>query len=144
MLSKPGAGWSDLTLGDFRAGISFLTDIPFDWLRACINGLKYVIPAAFYFDEEGSTGLIVSDLGVTYIIIQHNGTELTTVQGVGLKQFAEMLVHDIRENLEDWVCWCTFELSDEQYARREAMLRELLAETETCLAGFLKGNIENY
>lgn len=144
MLSKPRSGWSDLTLGDFRGSVSFLTDIPFDWLRACINGLKYVIPAAFFFDEEGSSGYIVSDLYATYVIIQHNGTELTLVKGIGLKKFAEMLLHDIREHLEDWTWWCTFQLNDAQYARRKAMLTELLEEAEQCLKTYLTGDIRNY
>lgn len=141
MLSKPQAGWSELTLGDYKAPVSFLTDIPFDWLRGCISGLKHVIPAAFFIDGEGVTYYIVSDYCVTYII--KSGTVLTQVR-VSLDRFAEMLVHDIRENLEEWIWWCDFPLNAEQYANRKSMLLALLDETQQCLNNYMKGDGYNF
>lgn len=141
MLSKPQAGWSELTLGDYKAPVSFLTDIPFDWLRGCISGLKHVIPAAFFIDGEGVTYYIVSDYCVTYII--KSGTVLTQVR-VSLDRFAEMLVHDIRENLEEWIWWCDFPLNAEQYANRKSMLLALLDETQQCLDNYMKGDGYNF
>lgn len=141
MLSKPQAGWSEFTLGEFKAHASFLTDIPFDWLRGCINGLKHVIPAAFFIDGEGVTCYIISDYCVTYII--NDGSVLTSVR-VGLDRFAEMLVQDIRENLEEWIWWCDVPLNEERYANRKAMLLALLDETQQCLDNYMKGDGYNF
>ena len=143
MLSKPQAGWSEFILGEYKAPVSFLTDIPFDWLRACINGLKYVIPAAFFIDGEGPSFYMISDTYSTHIIRHFNGTELTEVR-VGLDQFAEMLVQDIRENLEEWIWWCDYPLKPEQYASRKAMLLALLDETQQCLDNYIKGSSYNF
>lgn len=143
MLSQPSAGWSTFTLGDFEGHASFMTDIPFDWLRACINGLRHDIPAAFYIDGEGVEYYIVSDMFGTYIIRLHNGTETTRVN-VGLEDFSRSLVRDIRDNLDNWVWWCDRPLSEEQFARRKAMLISLLDETEQCLARYMKEEPQNY
>ena len=144
MLSNPRAGWCDFELGDLKVQASYMTDIPFDWLRACLNGLKYVIPASFYLDEEGSECLITSDWDVTYIIRRHSGKTELIQPNVSLRQFAEMLLADIRKDFESWVCWCSFQLSEEQYARRKAMLTELLAETEKQLETYMTHDIQNY
>ena len=145
MLSTPNAGWSEFTLGKFRISASYLTDIPFDWLRACISGLKYVIPASFFLDAEGSTCRIISDWCGTYIIFEKNGSaELTVLNRIGLHRFAEMLLTDIRNDLEYWIWWCGVSLTDEQYARRKAMLTELIAEAEQCLADYMHGSGNNF
>ena len=143
MLAKPSAGWCRLTLGDFTASASYLTDIPFEWLRACINGLRYQIPAAFYMDGEGVEYYIVSDMFSTHIITMHNGSALTRLN-VGLEDFSRSLVKDIRDYLDNWLWWCDRPLNDEQLARRKAMLLDLLAEAEKCLDSYMKECPENF
>lgn len=54
MLSKPNIGWSVFTLGEFQTEVSYLVDIPFDWLRACISGLKYNIPFSFFLKKKAA------------------------------------------------------------------------------------------
>ena len=68
---------------------------------------------------------------------------LTQVR-VSLDRFAEMLVHDIRENLEEWIWWCDYPLNAEQYANRKAMLLALLDETQQCLDNYMKGDGYNF
>ena len=143
MLSQPNAGWSTFTLGDYEGSISYLTDIPFDWLRACISGLRYEIPAAFYTDAEGEEYYIVSDMFSTYIIKEHNGTSVTKVY-IGLKDFSEMLLKDIGDHLESWIRWCGTPLNDGQYARRKAMLLSLIEEAKQCLERYMKESPQNY
>ena len=122
MLSTPSAGWSVFTLDDFQTSASYMTDIPFDWLRACKNGLQYVIPASFYLDAEGSECLITSDWDCTYIISRDSGTDTLYKLNVNLGQFAEMLLTDLKKDFDLWAGWCTFRLSDEQYTRRKEKL----------------------
>lgn len=144
MLSTPSAGWSVFTLDDFQTSASYMTDIPFDWLRACKNGLQYVIPASFYLDAEGSECLITSDWDCTYIISRSSGTNTLYKSNVNLGQFAEMLLTDLKKDFDLWAGWVTFRLSDEQYTRRKAMLKALIEETEQYLKTYMKDEIRNY
>ena len=69
MLSKPENGWTVFSLGDFRAEVSYLVDIPFDWLISCKNALKHNIPLSFFLELEGETCLVTSYGSDTHIII---------------------------------------------------------------------------
>ena len=51
MLSKPENGWTVFSLGDFQAEVSYLVDIPFDWLISCKNALKHNIPLSFFLNS---------------------------------------------------------------------------------------------
>lgn len=41
MLSKPVNGWTTVSIKDFQAEASYLVDIPFQWLNACLSGFRY-------------------------------------------------------------------------------------------------------
>lgn len=68
MLSKPVNGWTTVSIKDFQAEASYLVDIPFEWLNACLNGFKYKIPISLFIDEEGSECFITTYYDVTHII----------------------------------------------------------------------------
>ena len=143
MLSRPEAGWSELTLGDFKAPVSFLTDIPFDWLRACLNSLKYGIPAAFFLDSEGTTTTIVVNFATTYII-SSSDLSVTYMSDIFVTDFAKMLIEDIRRDFDKWLYWLDASLTEEKWANRRKMLEDLLAETEKACEEFSKLDGMNY
>ncbi|MBQ1431570.1 MAG: hypothetical protein IIZ09_00575, partial [Ruminococcus sp.] len=60
MLSKPVNGWTNVTLGGMVLDASYVYDIPFCWLRACIHSLKYDLPLSLYADLEVSKAYITS------------------------------------------------------------------------------------
>ena len=136
MLSTPKAGWSELTLGDFKASVSFLTDVPFDWLRACVSALKYGIPAACFLDSEGSTTTIIVDNTHSYIVTTFGNLHVMPLYGVYPSQFARDLVEDIKRDFEDWLYWIDCSLSEEQWAHRRQMLEDLIEETEKAIEEF--------
>ena len=143
MLSRPKAGWSELTLGDFKAPVSFLTDIPFDWVRACLSSLKYGIPAAFFLDSEGTTTTIVVNFATTYII-SSSDLSVTYMSDIFVTDFAKMLIEDIRRDFDDWLYWLDASLTEEKWANRRKMLEDLLAETEKACEEFSKLDGMNY
>ena len=109
MLSKPENGWTVFSLGDYQAEVSYLVDIPFDWLISCKNA---------------------------HIIIRNHDDEYTlkTVHGVNFMDVSGMLLKDIRLYFDDWVTWYDFEQTEADFARRRAALKALIEETETYLA----------
>ena len=133
MLSKPDIGWTVFSLGDFRAEVSYLVDIPFDWLISCKNALKYNIPASFFLELEGESCIVTSYGYDTHIICQNHDCEytLTTVRDVDFVQLSRMLVEDIRLYFDDWVTWYNFEQKESDFARRRVALKALIEETES-------------
>ena len=50
VLSKPEAGWSQFSLDDQLFSLSYLTNIPCDWLDQAIQGIDFKKQAAFEGD----------------------------------------------------------------------------------------------
>lgn len=140
MLSKPENGWTVFSLGDFQAEVSYLVDIPFDWLISCKNALKHNIPLSFFLELEGETCLVTSYGYDTHIIINRRdgGYQLKTVHNVNFMDVSDMLLKDIRLYFDDWVTWYDFEQTEADFARRRAALKALIEETETHLAACAK------
>ena len=135
MLSKPENGWTVFSLGDFQAEVSYLVDIPFDWLISCKNALKHNIPLSFFLELEGETCLLTSYGYDTHIIINRRdgGYQLKTVRNVNFMDVSDKLLKDIRLYFDDWVTWYDFEQTEADFARRRAALKALIEETETYL-----------
>ena len=135
MLSKPDIGWTVFSLGDFQAEVSYLVDIPFDWLISCKNALQYNIPASFFLELEGESCIVTSYGYDTHIIIEKrdDGYKLKTIHAVDFMDLSAMLLKDIRQYFEDWVTWYDFEQTEADFARRRTELKALIEETETFL-----------
>ena len=140
MLSKPDIGWTVFSLGDFQAQVSYLVDIPFDWLISCKNALKYNIPASFFLELEGESCIVTSYGYDTHIIFKNHDCaySLITIHDVDFMDVSKMLLNDIRLYFDDWVKWYDFEQTESDFARRRAALKALIEETEACLAAAAK------
>lgn len=133
MLTRPNHGWSEATIGDFTASAGYLTDIPFEWLRACISSLKYNIPLSLFIDEEGSACFVVSYYDKTYAIIgDEDEPELKVINDISHFDITGMLISYIKAYFEDWVNWYAFDKETENTDRRTE-LTELLREAEELL-----------
>lgn len=146
MLSKPEHGWSTVTIEDFEAPVSYLVDVPFDWLRTCINGLKYHTPIALHIDEEGVDDLITSYWFGTYIIVQDWNEEETfhSYEETNYIDIAYMLYQDIKNYFEEWVNWSPFEDRPDDIVRRRKELQLLLDEIKQLLILEAKGKNKQY
>jgi len=132
MLSKPKSGWSEFTLGDFKTCVSYLVDIPFDWLISCKNAMKHNIPVSFFLELEGEECIVTSYNARTHIVISDEEDEymLKTVCDVDFIDLSAMLLEDIKKFFDDWVKWNPYEQTQEDFTRRQAALKELVEETE--------------
>ena len=118
MLSKPIHGWSTITVGNYKKSGSYLTDIPMDCLNAFISSLKYNIPAAIYFDEEGTEFNLVSFHDDTYIIEEKDEPKLIKVD-ISFNKLAEELIDDIESNIGEWINWMDYSPIDEESREKE-------------------------
>ena len=137
MLSKPVNGWTNVTLGGMELDASYVYDIPFCWLRACIHSLKYDLPLSLYADLEVSKAYITSYFARTHIIIEDEGYRLFVIEKINFTDIARMLIDDISACLDDWAEWYAMEDSEEDHERRKRELLQLLNETEAALAAYL-------
>lgn len=135
MLSKPHNGWVTITIESFQTEASYLVDIPFDWLRACMNGLKFNIPISLFIEEEVRCSYINSYYYITHIIIEDDegSTTLQSHQKTDFLDITFMLINDINRYYEDWVKWYSFENSEKDFKRRRKELRQLIDKTEELL-----------
>ena len=135
MLSAPLHGWTTFSLGGLEYEVSYLVDIPFEWLIACKTALEHNIPASFFLELEGEHCLLTSYQSATHIIhCDHEDVyTLHTVEDVDVLALSRMLVHDIRAYFDEWVKWYPFEETDEDLLRRRAALTTLLAETDAAI-----------
>ena len=135
MLSKPEAGWTDFQLpGTKLYGLSYLDDIPYEWLDQTIHGLETGLP--FWvkgFMEPGRVLCLVSYVSC-HIIVEH-GNNIDGYQEtspVSMLDFCKKLYYDLDDNVEDWIrfyCRCGYiDEEDEEvfFEKRRSVLKQNL------------------
>ena len=149
MLTKPEAGWSDFSLdGTSVYPLSYLDDIPFEWLDEAIHGLEILNPFCVKgFMEPGRFICIVSFWNCHIICEDEDKYPLIPentrheISHTSMLQFCQQLYDDISENLDDWARWqdygwddddseFDFETNKEELIKKLARLKELIAENE--------------
>lgn len=105
MLSKPDAGWTDVTMELFSGRASYVTDVPIDFLDAFIN-LYETGNGIITCDEEGSEFIIILSgyCYVTYVIADREELSLYRIE-TKIKDLANELIADISKHLDEWVKW---------------------------------------
>lgn len=115
MLSKPNAGWTDITIGDIMIGTaSYIEDIPVNVLNAFIeyfnedNCLNFSIE----FDAEGYFFGLVEFNGELFVINNQTGEKIPNMTKVStdalrkiLGKLAVEVIQNIQENMMSWVLW---------------------------------------
>ena len=143
MLTKPEAGWSDFSLdGTSVYPLSYLDDIPFNWLDDAIHGLETLNPFCVKgFMEPGRFICVVSFWNCHIICEDEDKYPLIPektrheISHTSMLQFCQQLYDDISENLDDWACWdydpeLDFDTNKEELIIKLARLKELIAENE--------------
>ncbi len=110
MLTPPQYGWTWFQLGGSeRYHLSYLTDVPFDWLIQAINGLKSrSVFAVHGFCEPGRMICTVS-YRCCYVMFEQSEEEpvleALRQESVGMLDFCRELRSDILDHLDQWACW---------------------------------------
>ena len=144
MLTKPDCGWSDFSLdGTSVYTLSYLDDIPFEWLDDAIHGLETLNPFCVKGFMEPERFICVVSFWNCHIICEDEDKEpldpqntIHEISHTSMLQFCQQLYDDISENLDDWACWDTFDeeldfdTNKEELIKKLARLKELIAENE--------------
>ena len=104
MLSTPYCGWTEITIGKWHDRASYLTDVPYDILKAIINTLKTGHASCVECDAEGWDYIIVFNTFDTHIITSRDGYELSSID-INIKNLAKEVYNDIHSNLNNWSDW---------------------------------------
>lgn len=102
MLGKPEAGWSEVTIGSFHEYASYLTDVPFDCVNACIRRIKDNVPLEMSFDSECHGIFFVSADSQHTVITWEEEREAVCIPDVNDVQLVREIIHDIDCCQIDW------------------------------------------
>ena len=143
MLTKPEAGWSDFSLdGTSVYTLSYLDDIPFEWLDEAIHGLEILNPFCVKGFMEPERFICVVSFWNCHIICEDEDRDPLDPQNTtheishtSMLQFCQQLYDDISENLDDWARWdydpeLDFDTNKEELIIKLARLKKLIAENE--------------
>ena len=149
MLTKPDCGWSDFSLdGTSVYPLSYLDDIPFEWLDEAIHGLEILNPFCVKGFMEPGRFICVVSFWNCHIICEDEDRDpldpqntIHEISHTSMLQFCQQLYDDISENLDDWARWyeyCrddddsefNFETNKEELTKKLVRLKELIAENE--------------
>ena len=144
MLTEPDCGWSDFNLaGTSVYQLSYLDDIPFEWIDDAIHGLETLNPFCVKGFMEPGRFICVISFWNCHIICEDEDRDPLTPQNTlheiahtSMLQFCQQLYDDISENLDKWVYWydyaseSDFDTNKEELIKKLARLKELIAENE--------------
>ena len=132
MLTPPKNGWTDFSPeGTGEYGLSYLSDIPFDWLEQAVRGLATDTP--FCVTGELEPGLFVCSVGYRNSRIfekedDRSGDspdDCVAESPVGMLDFCRLLHEDLSADLEGWACWSPFSPDEEFEPRIRELVRRL-------------------
>jgi hypothetical protein len=148
ILSDPRHGWATLTLPTendeqpFITSISYVTDIMFDALSACINYLDDGIAAVKFNAEENGDIIILIDTCDCKVIYENNKILNINLSG---NDFCKNILDCYASDRDTWMQFATMddnpEIADIQrqtFQKLETMIRTSMAirtEVYTCMKG---------
>lgn len=146
MLSKPSAGWTCFKLQEKEYSLSYLTAVPFDWLKQAIHGLETMLPFTVHgFTEPGRVLCTVSFWHCYIIKSDDENYDLEPDEihienaHINMLEFCEALYKDISENIDDWCKWFIYfdaetdEEEDAFYADIKNQIVELLSKLQSLI-----------
>ena len=146
MLSKPDAGWTDFSLGSKSYALSYLNDIPIEWLDQAIHGLKTLEPFAVHgFCEPGRMLCLVSYWNC-HIIFEDDEREALQPHEtaweyahISMLEFCKLLYSDIASNLDEWSEWVNiFADSEREYYKIKEKRKQQIQMKLTLLDALIK------
>ena len=137
MLSKPQHGWTHFTLGELCFSLSYITNIPLEWLDRAIFGMETLLP----FEVSGycAPGRMVCtvDLFECRIVFENDrcrqNDRISEVAPINMLDFCSQLHKDLLDHIEDWQNWnSSFHLTKEDLTLRLDRLRKLIDIKTNC------------
>ena len=137
MLSKPEHGWTIFSLGKKCYDLSYMTNIPLDWLEKAIVGLETLLPFEVYGDCEPGKMICTVDFSECRIVFE-NGKHKEEAPScevvlISMLDFCKVLYEDISTHIDDWEKWNTsYHLTKEDLLSRLERLQKLIQVKANC------------
>ncbi len=152
MLSKPDTGWTGFCLGSRTYYLSYLDDIPFEWLNQAIHGLKTMSPFAVHgFCEPGRVLCLVSYWNCHIISENDDRKELILSEThwefahVNMLDFCKALYTDISHDLDAWSEWINiYAETEREYNKIKNKRKKLLEKRLRELEKLIQRNEQNF
>lgn len=124
MLSKPSAGWTQISLGEWSDRGSYLDDIPMMFLDGLINHRYDCF--CLKFDAEGWDYFIVIDDYRIYVIDYDHETGEEKLYNIDSDkdELAKEVIADIESDIEGWAYWFGY-YDEEEKAECEKRKQEI-------------------
>lgn len=132
MIEEVNAGWATVKIGEFETKASYLEDLPINWLKSFIFGLRNDVPITLFIEEEGSESYIVTCSNITYIIADGRETRDTYEFDITIEELAKEFLKDLSVYFEEWVNWNPFEEGRPDYGRRN-LIKNMMDELKKVL-----------
>lgn len=131
MLSKPQHGWTDFSLGDSYYSISYLTNVPLDWLERAIFGLETLQSFEVYGHCEPGSMVCTVDFSECRIFFKddkhHKNDIPLVIVPINMLDFCKKLHEDVLAYIDDWSKWnASNNLSKEDIQSRLDRLQKLI------------------
>ena len=111
ILGCPSAGWVSFNLEDEVPGfgLSYLTDVPNEWIDQAIHGLETMLPFAVHGVCEPGRVVCTVSYWNCHIVFEGEDRGDSAVRTwschVSMLKFCERLHQDILSNLNEWAQW---------------------------------------
>ena len=137
MLSKPQHGWTEFSLGAICYSISYLTNVPLDWLERAIFGLETLLPFEVYGYCEPGRMVCAVDFSECRIIFENDERNKQNssceVVPINMLDFCKKLHKDITDHMDDWHKWNpSYSLTKEELQSRLDRLKKLIHVKASC------------
>ena len=132
MLSKPQHGWTVFSLGESNYSLSYLSNVPLEWLERAIFGLETLLPFEVYGYCEPGKMVCTVDFLECRIVFEKDDSSLEIIP-ISMLNFCKTLHEDISAHIEDWAKWnASYNLTKEEIQSRLDRLQMLIRIKENC------------
>ena len=137
MLSKPQHGWTHFTLGELCFSLSYITNIPLEWLDRAIFGMETLLPFEVSGYCEPGRMVCTVDLFECRIVFENDrcrqNDRISEVAPINMLDFCSQLHKDLLDHIEDWQNWnSSFQLTKEDLSLRLDRLQKLIDIKTNC------------
>jgi len=141
MLTAPRSGWTDFSLeGTASYGLSYLDDIPFEWLEQAIHGLETMLPFCVKGFLEPDRLLCTVSYWNCYIVVEDDERYplepedfRTEYSHTSMLEFCKALDRDIRADVDGWVSFLDYQPNADLTEKKRRLLG-LLERLEALIA----------
>ncbi len=144
MLSKPKSGWTNFMLpGTSTYRLSYLDDIPINWLDDAIHGLEGYRPFCVSGNMEPEYFLCVVDYDCCKILIDSDeeiDSNRIEISETSMLDFCNQLCEDISQYIDEWANFVDYNGENPSKKKRElsrkiAKLKKIIEKKEAYFKG---------